>query len=198
MPKWVELQRKTGQSGLLIASHKRLRKKDSDRAITPVVEAVCVLAQLSLPGSLQAKQLRHLQAQLSLGQSCHRQKSLVSMCTGSLQSCPTLCDAVDCGLPGFSVMEGGSPGQEYWSVLANAGCHTLLDHYISCCTSHQLPCVPGAARTPAMQTAAPPPYLAFTGGKPKSFRAASGANFSGQPTCRDGNKTTIEIQGQCD
>ena len=31
------------------------------------------------------------------------QKSLVSMRGGSLQSCPTLCDPVDCGLPGFSV-----------------------------------------------------------------------------------------------
>ena len=29
--------------------------------------------------------------------------------------------------------------QEYWSVLANTGCHTLLEHYISCCPSHQLP-----------------------------------------------------------
>ena len=29
------------------------------------------------------------------------------MCTGVLQSCPTLRDPVDCGLPGFSVREGG-------------------------------------------------------------------------------------------
>ena len=28
--------------------------------------------------------------------------------------------------------------QEYWSVLANTGCHTLLEHYISCIPSHQL------------------------------------------------------------
>jgi len=100
------------------------------------------------------------------GRAATGKKSLVSMCTGSLQSCPTLCDAVDCGLPGFSVMEGGSPGQEYWSVLANAGCHTLLDHYISCCTSHQLPCVPGAARTSPTQAVAPPPQLALTGTNP--------------------------------
>jgi len=33
-------------------------------------------------------------------------------------------------------------------------------------------------------------------GKPKSSRAVSGANPSGQPTCRGGNKTTIETQGQ--
>ena len=78
-------------------------KKDSDRAIIPAVEAVHVPAHLGLPGPPQAKQLSHLHAQPSLGQSCHRQKSLVSMHAGSLQSCPTLCHPVDCGLPGFSV-----------------------------------------------------------------------------------------------
>ena len=29
----------------------------------------------------------------------------------------------------------GFSRQEYWSVLANTGCHTLLEHYISCCPS---------------------------------------------------------------
>ena len=33
-------------------------------------------------------------------------KSLASMHTGSLWSCPTLCNPVDCGLPGFSVGVG--------------------------------------------------------------------------------------------
>ena len=56
--------------------------------------------------------------------------------------------------------------QEHWSVLANTGCCTLLEHYISCCPSHQLPWVPGAARTPATQAAAPPPHLALTGANP--------------------------------
>ena len=32
----------------------------------------------------------------------------------SLQSCPTLCDPMDCSLPGFSV---GFSRQEYWSGL---------------------------------------------------------------------------------
>ena len=81
------------------------------------------------------------------------------MHTGSLQSCPILCNPVDCGLPGFS-------RQEHWSILANTGWHTLLKHYISCCSSRQLPWVPGAARTPATQAAAPPPHLAFTGANP--------------------------------
>ena len=49
-------------------------EEDSDRAITPTVEAVRVPAHLVLLGSQQAKQLRRLHAQLSLGQSCHRKK----------------------------------------------------------------------------------------------------------------------------
>ena len=48
----------------------------------------------------------------------------------------------------------------------NTGCHTLLEHCISCCPSRQLPRVPGAARTPATQAAAPPPHLALTGANP--------------------------------
>ena len=83
-------------------------QKKTDRAITFVTEAVRVPAHLAPPGSPYAKQLCHLHAQLSLGQSCHRQKSLASMHTGSLQSCPTLCDPVDCGLSGFFV--GGRGG----------------------------------------------------------------------------------------
>ena len=78
--------------------------KDSDKNITPAEEAVHVPAHLALPGSPQAKQLRHLHAQLSLGQSCHRRKRKSCVYTHrSLRSCPTLYEAVDCGLPGFSV-----------------------------------------------------------------------------------------------
>ena len=72
------------------------------------------------------------------GRAATGKKSLASMCTGSLQSCPALCDPVDCGLPGFSVREGLSR-QEYWGILANNGCHTLLEHCISCCPSPQTP-----------------------------------------------------------
>ena len=48
-------------------------------------------------------------------------------------------------------------------MLANTGYHTLLGHYISCCTSHQFP---GAAKTPTTQAAAPAPHLALTGANP--------------------------------
>ena len=90
------------------------------RALAPAVEAVHVPEHLSPLGSLQVKQLCRLHAQLSLGQSCHRQKRLVSMHAGSLHSCLTLCDPVDCGLPGFFVRAGGSPGKNpgaYWPIL---------------------------------------------------------------------------------
>ena len=144
-------------------------KKDSDRAITPVVEAVHVPAHLVPPWSPQAKQLCHLHAQLSLGQSCHRQKKscvyahrVTLVMSNSLQSCRLW--------PARLIYREGGVGefsrQEYWSILANTGCHTLLEHYISCCPSCQLPWVPGAARTPANQAAAPPPHLALTGANP--------------------------------
>ena len=97
-------------------------KKDSDWVITPEVKEVCVPAHLALPGSPQAKHLCHLHAQLSLGQSCHRQKSLESMHTGSLRSCLTLCNTVDCGLPGFSVREGGSPGKNTGGIVGKNMC----------------------------------------------------------------------------
>ena len=86
----------------------------------PALEAVCVPARLASPGSPQVKQMHHLRSQLSLWQSCHRQKSLESMHAGSLWSCLTLCDPVDCGLPGFPVREGGSPGKNTgvcWPIL---------------------------------------------------------------------------------
>ena len=110
-------------------------------------------------------------------------------CFGSVQ----LCNSVDCGLPGFSVMEGFST-QEYWSVLARAGCHILLEHDIPCCPSRQLP------STWCCQDPCDPCTTSTCGphrGKPKSSRAASGVNPSGQPISRGGNKTTIETQGQC-
>ena len=86
------------------------------------MEAVPVLAHLAPSGSPKAKQLHHLHAQLSLGHSCHRQKSLASVRTGSLWLCLTLCDPVDCGLPDFSVKEGGLQPRilvaiPFWSTI---------------------------------------------------------------------------------
>ena len=65
-------------------------KKDSDSAITPVAEAVHIPAHLAPPGSPQAKQLHHLHAQLSLGQSCHRQKEVLRLCAQGCFGCVPL------------------------------------------------------------------------------------------------------------
>ena len=91
-------------------------RKDFDRAITPVAEAVCVTAQtcpctlgpVRVPASQAAD---HLHAQLSPGQSCHRQKKVWPLCAQGHFGSVQLCDPVDCGQPGFPVREGGSPGK---------------------------------------------------------------------------------------
>ena len=149
------------------------------------------------PVSPQTKQLRHLHTQFSLGQSCHSQKN---SCVYARGVALVMSDSSrPCRLwPARLLCQGGGfSRQEYWSILAKTGCHTLLEHYISCCPSHHPPGVRGAARTPvtpsSCTTSTPGPQW----GKPKSSRAAPGANPSRQPTCRGGNKTTVETQVQC-
>ena len=101
----------------------------------------------------------------SLGQSCHgHKKSCVDVCrdasvvSDSLQPCTLVCQA--------SLSGKGFYRQEYWNILANSGCHTLLEHNISFCPSRQLLWVLGSARSPVTQAAAPPPQLALTGANP--------------------------------
>ena len=131
------------------------------------------------------------------GRAATGKKSLASMRAGLLWQCWTLCNPVDCGLPGFSVREGSSLGKNtgaYWPIFVAI----LFQNTIF----------------PAALPANFPEYLVLpeplrpkqlhhlhtwpSQGKPKSSRAASGANPSGRPTCRGRNKTTIETQGQCD
>ena len=51
------------------------------------------------------------------GRAATGKKSLASMHTGSLQSCPTLCSPVDCGLPGFcQVVSPGKNTGVYWPI----------------------------------------------------------------------------------
>ena len=118
---------------------RKLQHFHNKGAMMPVAEAVHFPASLAPPGSPQAKQLRHLHTRLSLGQSCHRQKKsciyahrVTSVMSNSLLPCRLW--------PARLLCQGaGLPRQEHWSVLANIGCHTLLEHCISCCPSHQLP-----------------------------------------------------------
>ena len=54
------------------------------------------------------------------GRAATGKKSLASMHAELLQLCLTLSDPINCGLPGFSVREGGSPGKNsgaYWPIL---------------------------------------------------------------------------------
>ena len=155
-------------------------KKASDRAITLVAEAVHVPAHLLPPRSLKTKHLHHFHAQLSLGQSCHRQKKKKKSCTQfmrtePLQSCPTLGDPVDCGLPGFSVREGVPQvkilkriGQDWLPYPSRAlyfllpQPHTLLTR---CCPNT---CDPNCYTTftPSSHRGKPKPSRAASGGKP--------------------------------
>ena len=177
-PEWVDLWRETGQRGLSPAT--RGLKKDSDGAITPAVETVHVSALLALPGSPQAKQLCHLHAQHSLGQSCHRQKkSCLYACrvalvlSNSLKVCRLWPARLLCqGAGWFS-------RQEYWRALASTAFHTLLEHFVSCCPSCQLPlgtwCCQNPCNPSSCITSTPGPHR----GKPESSRAALGANPRG-------------------
>ena len=135
MPEQVELLRKTGQRGLLIISYKRLEKRLIEPQLLWQRQSMSP-AHLAPPGSLQAKQLAAFMLSPHWGRVATGKKSLASMHAGSLRSCLALFDSVNCGLPGFSVREFSR--QECWSVLANTGCHTLLEHCISCCPRHRL------------------------------------------------------------
>ena len=94
-------------------------------------------AHLVLRESPQAKQLCHFHAQLSRGQRWHRQKKsciyahrVALVVSNSLRPCRLWPSRLLCQGGGFS-------RQEYWSILANTGRHTLLECYTSCRPSRQ-------------------------------------------------------------
>ena len=128
------------------------------------------------------------------GRAAAGKKNLASLHAGSLQSCPTLQPYRL--WPAWLLCQGrGFSSQAYWSVLASTGHHTLLEHCISCCPATN-PLSTWCCQNPwdpsSCTASTPGPHR----GKPKSSRAASGVNPSGQPTCRGGNKTTVETQGE--
>ena len=160
MPEQAELQ-----IGLLIASYKRLKKRlwwghNSCSGGSP---CPCTLGTARVPASQAAVPpscSTLTGAELPQARkSCVYTHRVTSVMCSSLLPCKLWAARHLSGRRGFS-------RQEYWSVLANTGCHTLLEHCISCCPSSQLPWVPDAARTPAPQAAAPPPHLALTGANP--------------------------------
>ena len=161
MPDQVELWRNTGQRGLLIARYKRLKKRLREGHNSCGGGSLCPWT-LGAARALHTKQLCHLHTQFSLRQSCHRWKTLASMRAGSFRSCLTLCNPAVCScqasLSGRAVLQVRIL-ERYWPIVVAI---TLLERYISCCPIRQLPWVPGAARTPATQAAAP----AHTGANP--------------------------------
>jgi len=99
---------------------------------------------------------------------------LVFMRAGSLRSCLTLCDPIDCGLPGFSVRDGVLQAKilehigQYWLPYPSRALYFLLPYLPTplstwCC---QNPCNPSSCTT-----STPGPHR----GKPKPSRAGSGA-----------------------
>ena len=161
------------------------------------MEAVGVPAHLALPESTQTKQLCHLHTQLSLGQSCHRQKK---SCAYAGRVNPVVSHfatlwtvACQAALTGRRLLQARMlkcTGQ-YWLPYPSRALYFLLPWPPTplstwCC---QNPCDP-RSRT----TSAPGSHW----GKPKSSRAASGADPSGRPISRGGNKTTIKTWAQCD
>ena len=99
------------------------------------------------------------------GRAATGKKKDVFMRAGSLPSHPTLCDPVDCGLPGFSVREGILQARilarigKYWLPYPSRALYFLLPSPLTplstwCCQS---PCDPNSCTTST---------LALTGANP--------------------------------
>ena len=99
------------------------------------------------------------------GRAATGKKSLSSRCTGSLQLCLTLCDPVDCGLPGFSVREGVLQARilehlgQYWlpypsaaaALAANSPEYLVLPEPLRPKQLHHLHTWPSQGQTQALQ-----------------------------------------------
>ena len=128
------------------------------------------------------------------GRAATGKKSLASMCPGSIRSRLTPCtlQTVACqgSLSGRGVLQARILEHigQYWVSYPSRALYFLLPQPPTslsnrCC---QNPCNPSSCTT-----STPGPHR----GKPKSSRAASGANPGGRPICRGENKTTTETQG---
>ena len=114
--------------------------------------------------------------------------SLASTHAGSLRSCPTLCDPVVCGLPGFSVREGDLQPRilvaiPFWSTIfpaalaSNSPEDLELPEPLQPNQLHHLHTWPSQGQTQVLQG---------------SLRSKP----QWMTQCRDRNKTTIETQRQ--
>ena len=76
-----------------------------------MAEAVHVPAHLVLQGHRKPSSCATFTFNSNWGKAAAGKKVLYLHTQGRFGSVPTLCDPVDCGLPGFSVREGGSLGK---------------------------------------------------------------------------------------
>ena len=107
-------------------------KKDSHRAITPAAKAVRVPAHLAPPGSPQAKQLRHLHTQLSLGTTAQAKKVL-HLCAQGHFGCVRLLATLktvarQASLSGSGVLQARMLERmgQYWLPCPSRALHFLL------------------------------------------------------------------------
>ena len=113
-------------------------RKKTDRAIITAAEAVRVPGTWHRQGPCKPSSCTTFTLNSHWGRAATGQKNLASVCrmasvvSDSLQPCRLWRARLLC-------QGGGLSRQGHWSVLANTGCHTPLEHYISCCPSHQLP-----------------------------------------------------------
>ena len=136
-------------------------------------------AHLAPPGSLQAKQLATFTLSPHWGRVATVKKSLASMHAGSLLSCPALCDPVGYGLPGFSV-QGLLQARmleclvQFQLLYPSRPLYFLLSQTSTPLSTwcYQNPCHLSNFTTS---------ILGLHLGKPKSSRAASGANSVDNP-----------------
>ena len=128
--RWTYVERLTRGRLFARLEARRGSKKDSNRAITPA--AVHFPANLAPSASLQAKQLRHLRAQISLGQSCHRPKKscvyacrVASVLSKPLQPCRVACQA---SLSGRGVLQARILERigQYWLPYPSRALYFLL------------------------------------------------------------------------
>ena len=128
------------------------------------------------------------------GRAATGKKILGSMRTGSLQSCPTLCNPVDCGLPDFSFREGLLQARllewtgQYGLPYPSRALYFLLP---SLSASLSTWCCQNLCDPTSCTTSTSGPHR----GKPKPSGKPQELNPNGQLTCRGGNKTTIETWG---
>ena len=129
------------------------------------MEAVHVPAHLAPPGSLQAKQPRHLHAQLSLGQSRHRQNKT---CIYAHRVASVSDSSRPCRLwPARLLCQGGRRVFQA-RILEHFGQYWLPSPskalFPAALAANSLEYL--MLRTPVTQAAAPPPHLALTGANP--------------------------------